>query len=104
MFGCAILIKGGHLQDKREAIDILFDGKRQTIVTARRVAKIKTHGTGCTFSAAICAYLARGYSVEESARKAKWYVSNAISRSATASGHSVLNWDYLRDLKSEEMR
>jgi hydroxymethylpyrimidine/phosphomethylpyrimidine kinase len=92
-FGCAVLIKGGHLELRNQAVDVLFDGSRHVVVSASRIKGVKTHGTGCTYSAAITACLASGYSLRESVQKAKRYVTKVISRSVIASGHSVLGWN-----------
>ncbi len=67
-FGCAALVKGGHLecgrvaalQKQRQATDIFFDGKTELLLSAPFVKGVSTHGTGCTYSAAICAALALG--------------------------------------------
>ncbi len=91
-FGCAILVKGGHLPRAKNAVDILYDGTRETLLSAPFVRGVKTHGTGCTYSAAITAYLARGLSLLDSVRKAKAYITRAIAHSQSASGHSVLSW------------
>jgi hydroxymethylpyrimidine/phosphomethylpyrimidine kinase len=90
-FGCAALIKGGHLRNSKEAIDIFFDGANELLLTAPFVKGIHTHGTGCTYSAAITAYLARDYALPEAVVRAKEFISQAIAQSLTASGHSILN-------------
>ena len=91
-FGCAILAKGGHLRSEKGATDVFFDGKHGLLLSAPFVRGVKTHGTGCTYSAAITAHLARGYSLSESVRKAKRYVTRAIRGSQLASGYDVLSW------------
>ena len=47
-FGCAALVKGGHLPGAREAADIFFDGDTELLLTAPFVRGVRTHGTGCT--------------------------------------------------------
>ena len=79
-----VVIKGGHLTGA--AIDIYFDGSTLLEFEAERIATQHTHGTGCTFSAAITALLARGWSVEEAVRRAKRYITGAI-RHAPGLGH-----------------
>jgi hydroxymethylpyrimidine/phosphomethylpyrimidine kinase len=91
-FDCAILLKGGHLPRAREAMDIFYDGKHMLSLRAPFVRGIKTHGTGCTYSAAIVAYMARGFPLIESVRKAKRYITRAIARGQRASGYDVLEW------------
>jgi hydroxymethylpyrimidine/phosphomethylpyrimidine kinase len=77
-YGCAWLLKGGHLTGD-EAVDLLFhaDG-RVTELRAARVAGVATHGTGCTTSAAVAAGLARGMGLEEAVEQAKRFVTEAI--------------------------
>ena len=62
----------------RRAVDVLFDGSRLHEFRASFVSGIKTHGTGCTFSAAIAAHLALGYNLTESIARAKRFVTRAI--------------------------
>lgn len=71
-----ILIKGGHLED--HANDLLYKDGKTTWFKAERIANLNTHGTGCTLSSAIACNLAKGYSVEESIRKSKTYISGAL--------------------------
>jgi len=75
--GCrAVVVKGGHHMG--EATDILYDGEHFYEYETKRVDTKHTHGTGCTFSSAIASSLALGYSVQESVRRAKRYISDAI--------------------------
>jgi hydroxymethylpyrimidine/phosphomethylpyrimidine kinase len=71
-----VLVKGGHL--KGDATDILWNGRELTRFTAARIDSTNTHGTGCTFSAAITAGLARGQALGDAIRSAKAYVTRAI--------------------------
>ena len=89
-FGCAALVKGGHLRGAREAADIFFDGKIELLLTAPFVRGIRTHGTGCTYSAAIAAHLAGGLDLPTAVARAKEYITVAIAQSRKAAGHSVL--------------
>jgi hydroxymethylpyrimidine/phosphomethylpyrimidine kinase len=89
-FGCAALVKGGHLPGRREAVDILNDGKDEWLLQAPFLRGLRTHGTGCTYSAAITAFLARGYSLPESVQLAKQYITEALARSYTAGHHLAL--------------
>ncbi|HEX5222937.1 MAG TPA: bifunctional hydroxymethylpyrimidine kinase/phosphomethylpyrimidine kinase [Verrucomicrobiae bacterium] len=90
-FGCAALLKGGHLKLDNDAVDVLFDGKRFTVLKARRVKRVSTHGTGCTYSAAIAAFLARSENLTEAVKLAKGFITRAIAQSHKAARHSVLN-------------
>ncbi|MFO7980313.1 MAG: bifunctional hydroxymethylpyrimidine kinase/phosphomethylpyrimidine kinase [Candidatus Aminicenantes bacterium] len=73
-----VLLKGGHLHNKEEAVDILFDGKTFEYFKAERIKTKNTHGTGCTFSAAITACLSKGMSVHDSIEAAKDFITRAI--------------------------
>jgi hydroxymethylpyrimidine/phosphomethylpyrimidine kinase len=89
--GCkAVLIKGGHGIDK--ARDILFDGNEFLSFTEERIQTLNTHGTGCTLSAAIAAYLAMGLSLEAAVSSGKRYVTEAIRNALELGrGHGPLN-------------
>ncbi|MEM1157405.1 MAG: bifunctional hydroxymethylpyrimidine kinase/phosphomethylpyrimidine kinase [Verrucomicrobiota bacterium] len=76
-WGVPFLIKGGHLTGK-QAVDVLYDGNRMVHLKSDRVPRIHTHGTGCTFSAAIVSGLASGQELVPAVRKAKRYVSRTI--------------------------
>jgi hydroxymethylpyrimidine kinase/phosphomethylpyrimidine kinase len=89
-FGCAALVKGGHLKNPREAVDIFFDGKTELLLSAPFVKDIRTHGTGCTYSAAICAALALGNDLPRSVEIGKHFVTAAISNGYKISRHFAL--------------
>ena len=87
----AILLKGGH-EEGEVKTDILFSnsatGIQSTLFTSETVATRNIHGTGCTLSSAITAFLARGLALEEAIVEAKKYISNAIQSGADiAIGH-----------------
>jgi hydroxymethylpyrimidine/phosphomethylpyrimidine kinase len=92
-FGCAVLVKGGHLQLGKDAVDVLFDGRQLTVLRAARIRGVSTHGTGCTYSAAIAAHLALGESLLAAVTQSKQFISRAIARSYRAGNHSCLNPD-----------
>ncbi len=71
-----VLVKGGHLKDS--ATDLLWDGRQLVRFPAPRLDTPHTHGTGCTYSSAIAAGLARGRGLVDSVREAKAYVTAAI--------------------------
>ncbi|MDF2114205.1 bifunctional hydroxymethylpyrimidine kinase/phosphomethylpyrimidine kinase [Roseiarcaceae bacterium H3SJ34-1] len=73
----AVLVKGGHLGGAF-AEDVLFDGAGVQVFKAERVATRNTHGTGCTLSSAIAAYLAQGKSLAEAVALAKDYLTDAL--------------------------
>jgi hydroxymethylpyrimidine/phosphomethylpyrimidine kinase len=74
----AVLIKGGHAGGS-ESVDILVDAAGVTRFPGRRIATRNTHGTGCTFSSAIAAHLAKGIDLREAVRRAKIYLDGAIA-------------------------
>lgn len=74
-----VLVKGGHLPDNEEAVDLLHDGTSEHRISSRRLETRDTHGTGCTLSAAIAAGRAAGLGVEDSVRAAKAFVTGAIA-------------------------
>jgi len=90
-FGCATLVKGGHLPAGREAVDILFDGRAEWLLSAPFIKGVRTHGTGCTYSAAVAGYLARGFNLTEAVKRAKQFVTQAIAGSYRIGQHSALN-------------
>jgi hydroxymethylpyrimidine/phosphomethylpyrimidine kinase len=90
-FGCAALVKGGHLRGLREAVDIFYDGKQELLLTAPFVRGVSTHGTGCTYSAAVAGCLAKGLPLARAVQQAKEYITQAIARSQVAARHSLLN-------------
>lgn len=83
-YGCAVLCKGGH--QINDADDLLYSGGELRWFRGKRIATSNTHGTGCTLSSAIAAYLARGEALPEAVRKAKEYVTGAIEH-ALPLGH-----------------
>ena len=78
-YGVPVLLKGGHLSGD-EAIDILFQNGDAIEFSAPFSRGVATHGTGCTYSAAITAGLAKGLALEEAVRRAKEFVSAAIAQ------------------------
>ena len=86
-----VIVKGGHF-DGPISDDLLFDGQRFEVLSGRRIATRQTHGTGCTFSAALAAELAAGCSPLEAARAARAFVQGAIEHAEPiGAGHGPLN-------------
>jgi hydroxymethylpyrimidine/phosphomethylpyrimidine kinase len=81
----AALVKGGHLPGGA-AVDLFYDGSDFVRLASPRIETPHTHGTGCTYSAAITALLARGEKLAEAVREAKDFISRAIA-SAPGLGH-----------------
>ena len=74
-----VVIKGGHLDGP--ALDVLYDGKNFHSFVAERVDTRNTHGTGCTFAAAITAEVAKGSSIIDAVDRAKSYLTNSLVHS-----------------------
>ncbi|MEK3714793.1 bifunctional hydroxymethylpyrimidine kinase/phosphomethylpyrimidine kinase [Paenibacillus sp. FSL R7-0333] len=76
-----IILKGGHDPSGDEAVDLLYDGREFQYMSSPRIATKHTHGTGCTFSAAVTAGLALGHSMPEAVLTAKAFIQAAIEDS-----------------------
>mgnify|MGYP002959003333 FL=1 len=85
----SVMLKAGHLTDN-ELTDIFYNAEtgRSMRLTSPRVRTENTHGTGCTLSSAIAAYLAKGADLDTAARLGKEYLAGAIAAGAQyAIGH-----------------
>lgn len=96
-----VVIKGGHAdesENSRQIIDLLFDGTAFTELSGKRVRTVHTHGTGCTFSAAITAELGKGMSVLEAISNGRAFIQAAIEEPLhLGQGHGPTNhWAYRR--------
>jgi hydroxymethylpyrimidine/phosphomethylpyrimidine kinase len=87
----AVIIKGGHF-DSADILDLLYDGHRFEEFRAPRITGSNTHGTGCTYAAALAAHLALGRSLRESIPLAQKYVAGGIRHGlAIGKGHGPLH-------------
>jgi hydroxymethylpyrimidine kinase/phosphomethylpyrimidine kinase len=85
-----VLVKGGHL--KGNAVDVLFDGHDFQIFDTRRLSNPNTHGTGCTFSAALATLLGQGLPTPKAVEGAKAFITRAIALGLSlGSGHGPTN-------------
>lgn len=96
--GCpAVLLKGGHgvAEEDEQVIDTLYVAARRPLAfSAQRIRTLNSHGTGCTLSSAIAAYVAIGYSLEKAVAAAKQYLTDALAAGANVrmgQGHGPLN-------------
>lgn len=91
--GCkTVLIKGGHLNiNNNEVIDIFYDGHNFVEIKNKKINKTG-HGTGCTLSSAIAAYIAKGFELKEAVKNAINYVHNALEK-----GFKVGEMNYVLD-------
>ena len=76
-YGCNVLLKGGH--SINDANDLLCENGKITWFEGKRINNPNTHGTGCTLSSAIASNLAKGLTLADSVKKAKEYISDALS-------------------------
>ena len=97
-YGCAVLVKGGH--SINDANDLLYHQGVNQWFYGKRIHNPNTHGTGCTLSSAIAANLAKGYGLEDAVRKAKIYISGALSAMLDLGAGSG-PMDHAYDLKTE---
>ena len=89
-----VLIKGGHIPNIKDAIDILYDGKDITQIKAPRIETKNTHGTGCTYASSIAAEIAKGNDVKTAINISKEYLTKAILSAKNlelGKGHGPLN-------------
>lgn len=93
-FDLACVVKGGQLHGD-EVIDVLYDEGEEYVLTAPRIDAAESHGAGCTFSAALTAYLSRGELMHEAVSKAKHFVYQALLHAQKIGRHRPLNfcWD-----------
>ncbi len=97
-----VVVKGGHLRG--DATDLVFDGREFLELWAPRVETPNTHGTGCTFSSAIAAGLAKGLEPLQAIREAKHYITEALRHSySVGRGHSPVNHFWARENRSSEV-
>ncbi|KKP37277.1 bifunctional hydroxymethylpyrimidine kinase/phosphomethylpyrimidine kinase [Candidatus Peregrinibacteria bacterium RIFOXYC2_FULL_33_13] len=87
-FGCAIVVKG--FKEKNEIKDIFFEGEEFAIFSHEEIKNVNTHGTGCSYSASLCAFLAKGESLKEACGKAKEFISNSLKNAVDLGGVRVL--------------
>ncbi|EPG73828.1 hydroxymethylpyrimidine kinase/phosphomethylpyrimidine kinase [Leptospira fainei serovar Hurstbridge str. BUT 6] len=91
-YGISVLLKGGHLKNVSEAIDVLAlpDGNT-TVYSKPFVPNFYPHGTGCTYSSAIASYWAKGHSLPESISLAKEFLHAAIEQAYSIGKSKTLN-------------
>jgi hydroxymethylpyrimidine/phosphomethylpyrimidine kinase len=95
-----VVVKGGHLPAESVAVDVVYDGNDFHELRGPRFPTRNTHGTGCTFSAAIAAGVAKGRDPLAAITRAKQYISRAIETSL-AIGHGHGPTYHLVDVTSE---
>lgn len=106
-FGCKhVMIKGGHEANTEQATDLLYDGVSFTEFTSKRLITQHTHGTGCTFAAALTSGLAQGLTTKASLQLAKNFIHAAISEPLhIGSGHGPTNhWAYQQGVRAADSK
>ena len=78
-FGVPVLVKGGHLEQSEEATDVLWDGSTAEFFGAPFLLAVDTHGSGCTLSSAIAAYLLRGFGLADAVSEGKRFLHQAMA-------------------------
>ncbi len=93
-----VVMKGGHAEEEDTVVDLLYDGREFISLESPRIDTKHTHGTGCTFAAAIAAELAKGRPVEQAVSVAKQFIKAAIEdQLGIGNGHGPTNhWAYNR--------
>ena len=76
-YGCAVLLKGGHRVN--DANDLLYTRDGYVLFEGKRINNPNNHGTGCTLSSAIASNLAKDFDLHTSVKRAKDYISDALS-------------------------
>ncbi len=89
-FGVACALKGGHLATSGCVVDVLHDGSGQYVFETPRLTVGETHGTGCTFSAALAAELAKGGTLPDAVCSAQAFVATALRSPLNVGGHTPL--------------
>ena len=90
-YSVPFLLKGGHLPQERKSVDVFYDGSRLIEIKTDWLDEVNTHGTGCTLSAAIVAYLASGSELVESIQMAKQYLQQTFLNPVQINEQSFLN-------------
>ena len=85
------LVKGGHLGLDQAQDFLAWPNGKTRVFSSRRIRGIETHGTGCTYSAAICAGLGQGLSLEAAVAKAKGFITRAIRQHLKIGRYTPLN-------------
>ncbi|MNB65942.1 Hydroxymethylpyrimidine/phosphomethylpyrimidine kinase [compost metagenome] len=98
-----VVVKGGHGAEPGAVTDVLYDGTEFTYIESPRIDTPHTHGTGCTYSAALAAELAKGRTTDEAVKTAKAFIRAAIEDGlGIGSGHGPTNhFAYMRRLRGE---
>lgn len=86
-----VLLKGGHLDDGKELVDVFVSENCERVFSSKRIDKVNSHGSGCTLSAAIAARLALGENMPEAIEKSRAYLFDAMSSPLKIGDVSFIN-------------
>ncbi len=102
-FGCAVLMKGGHLEGE-EVLDVLVDGSNEPAVFKyRRLPELNTHGSGCIFSAAIAAALARGDTMSAAVADARAFLHHCMLAPKALAGNRFIDPSAARKVRTSSL-
>ena len=90
-FKTPCLLKGGHLPEKGKVVDYLATGAEVISFSSAYIPRRQTHGTGCTYAAAITAYLAQSYPLSEAVGLGKQFITSAIQNSVRVGSYQALD-------------
>lgn len=100
-----VIMKGGHANDESFAVDRAYFSTGEIVTLAEnRIETKNTHGTGCTFSAALTAFIAKGMTIEEAFKEAKQFIHHAIKHDLKLGhGHGPTNHFAYNEFKDTEV-
>lgn len=91
-YGCACVGKGGHLESGDGLVhDVFYDGCTLHECTTQRIAIADSHGTGCSFSAAVCALLAHAIAPPDAVRRAQAFVAGSLAAATPVGAHQPMD-------------
>lgn len=94
-YDIACVAKGGHIGGPDdEVFDVLFDEGEEYVFKGKRIPDAHTHGAGCAFSAALAAFLGKGFHLSESVMRAKHFVSRALVHATAHGPHKPLKFNW----------
>lgn len=99
-----VVVKGGHLPQNMDCVDLLYDGNKFDEYRAPRTSTRNDHGTGCTFASAIAAELAKGEEMDQAVTRAKKYLTQIMQASVSlriGNGHGPLHHFALMQMVKE---
>ena len=93
-FDVACVAKGGDLAGGEDVVDVLFDEGEELVFKGKRIPNVETHGAGCAFSAALTAYLGKGFYLAEAVQRARHHVASALKYATELGRHRPLKFNW----------